>query len=261
MAATVMSKGTMREPDCLCFKPLAAMTPPEIRTLRLPKVRAEARSGAVVRHNGPHQPSEHRAKRRQSCPLKRRALLAEDGLNRPGAIEQGLGNTVFRAAPSPCQYPSAVLRIILRRFTRSKRWLTTIRGKLDELRKALAEGSIGRRGFLRRALTLGVSVAAAYALLGAAAGGCAAAVQTRANLDALDQQLQGQPSGKVVAPQQDAAAEASGGDVKTRIERLRARYAEERSGASRPPRTQLADDWDNWNNWENWNNWDNWGNG
>jgi hypothetical protein len=133
--------------------------------------------------------------------------------------------------------------------------------KLDELRKALAEGSIGRRGFLRRALTLGVSVAAAYALLGAAADGCAAAVQTRANLDALDQQLQDQPSCKVVAPQQNAGAEASPGDVKTRIERLRARYAEERSGASRPPRTQLADDWDNWNNWENWNNWDNWGNG
>ena len=139
---------------------------------------------------------------------------------------------------------------------------------LDELRDLLGERSLNRRAFILRALDLGLSVAAAYALLGEAAP-AKAAVTPSSDLAALDQQLAGHPSGKVVSPQDEPAA-----GVRERIERLRERYAGDQPGAdpkadsapsatpddSRPLRSQLAQDWDNWNNWSNWDNWDNWSN-
>jgi hypothetical protein len=146
--------------------------------------------------------------------------------------------------------------------------LTADSTKLDVLRRILAEGHGDRRSFLLRALGLGISIPAAYAVLGLIVGNgrAEAACPADADLEALDRQLAAHPAGKVVAPGEAAIGDDTPGGVEARIERLRRRYAGERHalrdrppGSSRPPDLRLSqDEWGNWNNWENWNNWDNW---
>lgn len=134
-------------------------------------------------------------------------------------------------------------------------------GKLDNLRHILAEGRLDRRGFLRRSLELGVSIAVAYELLGAATiRPAAAATVADQNLEALDRQLSARTAGKVVAPQYTEGHEG----VETRIERLRRKYAGDGlAGASGKDNGGLRiaqDDWNNWDNWNDWNNWQDWSN-
>jgi hypothetical protein len=140
--------------------------------------------------------------------------------------------------------------------------------KLDVLRRMLADGHCDRRSFLLRALGLGISIPAAYAVLGLIGGNgrAEAARPADADLEALDRQLATHPAGKVVAPGEVAIGDDTPGGVEARIERLRHRYAGEQHalrdtppGRSRTPDMQVSqDEWGNWNNWENWNNWDNW---
>ena len=154
---------------------------------------------------------------------------------------------------------------------------------LDKLRGLLGTPRVDRRAFVLRALELGVSAAAAYALLGEMGRGDASAALPSADPAALDRELASHPTGKVLSPQEAEPDEAQPGTVQERVERLRRNYAADRpaDGAPQstpadrpPPRTQEAqedwgnwnnwdnwDNWSNWNNWDNWSNWDNWGNG
>lgn len=157
--------------------------------------------------------------------------------------------------------------------------LTVDSTKPEALRRILVDSHGDRRSFLLRALSLGISIPAAYAAIGLTGGSdrAEAAMPTSADLDALDRRLAAYPSGKVVAPKEPSGDSSISGGVKARVEGLRQTYAKERQAAtsgsaptesSRRPDMQLSQDewnnwnnWDNWNNWENWQDWNNWGNG
>lgn len=118
--------------------------------------------------------------------------------------------------------------------------------KLESLRRLLQQPGMDRRGFVLRAIELGVSVAVAYTLLGEAGKASAAAEE-------LDRKLEANPSGRFVSSKQ-SALEQQPMSVEGRVERLRSRAAAERASSGRSPMQVAQEDFTNFENFDNWDN-------
>ncbi|NQV99823.1 MAG: hypothetical protein HQ483_09005 [Rhodospirillales bacterium] len=148
-----------------------------------------------------------------------------------------------------------------------------IKARLSDLKAKVDAGELTRRNFLHAALQLGVSAAAAYAVLGDAVAGATAPgnADTASKTELLRRSLRDNPEGRIVsldAQTEPAAASADdAADLKNRIARLRDHYQQTGPHPGPADRDNLQawvawdNDWEKWGNFENWGNWDNtWGN-